>query len=145
MDHPVRIALVDQLFLKIVPLLSVLSVFNICPTPVDALPTTLVLTLLFSYAVTTIYEAENGGSSQIVRAMAGLLLTVWISFVCAIFCAFGPNQPSMVVQISIMGLSITMIYKTQRLLVSRIGWRQLVIAVILDVMLLLFLLTRLDL
>lgn len=145
MDHPVRIAIVDQLFLRIVPLLSVLSVFNIYPTTVDALPTTLVLTLLFSYAVTTIYEDENGGSSQIVRAMAGLLLTVWISFVCAIFCAFGRNLPSMVVRISIMGLSIALIYKTQRLLVSRIGWRQFVIAVILDVMLLLFLLTRLDL
>ena len=145
MDHPVRIAIVDQLFLRLVPWLCVLSVFKICPTAVDALPTTLLLSLLFSYAVTTIYEAENGRSSRVVRAMTGLLLTVWVSFVCASFCVFGQNQPSMLVQISIMGLSITMIYKTQRLLVSGIGWCQLVVAIILDVILLLFLLTRLDL
>ncbi len=88
-----------------------------------------------------IYQVNESFVADITKTMIGLIIILWISVISLTACS-DFFQLKLITKISILLASLILICNTHRIFVRRIQVSRLILAVILDMALALFLLTR---
>jgi len=88
-----------------------------------------------------IYQVNESFIANVIKAMVGLIIIFWI-IVISFTASSDFFRLTLFSKISILLASLILIYNTHRLFIERIQMSRLILAIILDMVLALFLLTR---
>ncbi len=107
----------------------------------DILLNIVLIVILFACAIKSFYQVNECFIANVIKAMIGLIIIFWISVVSLTACS-DFFRVTLFSKISILFASLILIYNTHRLFIERIQMSRLILAIILDMALALFLLSR---
>jgi hypothetical protein len=136
------LALRDKVFVVILASLFMISLSYIYAIFwKDILLSIVLIVILFACAIKSIYQVNECFIANVITAMIGLIIIFWISVISLTACS-DFFRLTLFSKISILLASLILIYNTHRLFIERIQMSRLILAIILDMALAIFLLSR---